>query len=198
MADDKKISQLTTAEQLTENDLFPLVIPNAQSSTGFVTRKTSGSSLGVFFNNVLQFATQLTTTAKTVCGAINEVKTTADGASSSVGTLATTVEGLQSYADGDTVDLTGFTQTSILSSGTITLFIPLRKEISTGLSVSISGNWNTYGDLTNSNVTLASLGTVTIAKEELGLVVTIATSGSSSGTVLFESIDATITFEEES
>lgn len=200
MADNKKISQLTTAEQLSESDLIPCAIPNQQSSTGFVTRKTSSSMFGVFLNNVLQYATQLTTTAKTVCGAINEIKTTADDAADDVADLATDVESLQLdavYQDGDTVSLTDLMTYGFIDDGDYKFFIPLQKQILAGLVPTITGTFNFHGAVTKNVVTLASVGTVQTFNEELGITVVITSSDTEEGLVLLESINGQITFEEE-
>ena len=72
MPDSKEISALTTAEQISSSDLIETAIPNAMTETGYISRKHSLGSIADFFLKTLQFL-NLNTTAKTICGAINEL-----------------------------------------------------------------------------------------------------------------------------
>ena len=76
MPDAKEISALLIAEQTTENDLLETSIPNAMTETGYVSRKITFGTLGAWIAKTLQFASDLHTTAKTIIGAINELKGT--------------------------------------------------------------------------------------------------------------------------
>lgn len=71
MPDSKSISELTTAEQTTANDLFETSLPNG--SLGYLSRKVTLEELANFIVNVRQYASALITTSKTIIGAINEV-----------------------------------------------------------------------------------------------------------------------------
>ena len=86
MPDAKEISALTTAEQTTQNDLFETSIPNAMTDTGYISRKNTLSTIATFICNTLQFQS-LSTTAKTIIGAINEVLSSAGGGVTLTGTL---------------------------------------------------------------------------------------------------------------
>ena len=100
MPDDRRISELTTAEQTSASDLFETAIPNALSSTGFVSRKNTLATLATFMANTLAFTNLLDTNAKTLIGAINEVYAAGGGgASVAMGTTD------PSSASGDNGDL---------------------------------------------------------------------------------------------
>ena len=98
MPDDKRISELTTAEQTSASDLFETAIPNALSSTGFVSKKNSLATLATFMANTLAFTNLLDTQAKTLIGAINECFASSGGASVAMGT---TDPSSASGSDGD-------------------------------------------------------------------------------------------------
>lgn len=72
MPDEKTISDLITAEQISASDLIETSIPNAMTESGYVTRKHTLGVIADFFLKTLQFL-NLNTTAKTICGAINEL-----------------------------------------------------------------------------------------------------------------------------
>ena len=68
---DLEIHELTTSEGLSANDVVA-----EQRDTGggvWVTRKFTLNALGLFLNKILQYASDLHTTNKTIIGAINEV-----------------------------------------------------------------------------------------------------------------------------
>lgn len=73
MADSKMISELINAEQISGSDLLVIAILNALSSTGYLTRKFTIAELGDFLNTDLQYLLDLSTTSKTITGAINEL-----------------------------------------------------------------------------------------------------------------------------
>lgn len=65
-----ELHELTTSEQLSSSD----VIAEQREDSGlWLTRKVTLNALGLFLNNVLNFASQLQTTNKTIIGAINEI-----------------------------------------------------------------------------------------------------------------------------
>ena len=67
---DVEIHDLITAEDISSSD----VIADQRESAGvWLTRKLTFNALGLFLNKVLNYASDLTTTAKTIIGAINEV-----------------------------------------------------------------------------------------------------------------------------
>lgn len=66
------LSELTTAADITVNDLIEVATPDQGSATGYVTGKDIlGNVADAFLNDFTQ--AQLQTTEKTVVGAINEV-----------------------------------------------------------------------------------------------------------------------------
>lgn len=70
---DKSISQLTTADAVSANDLFEIAHPDAGSATGYTSNK---QTLGEITQYIQANATNnnLETTSKTLVGGINELK----------------------------------------------------------------------------------------------------------------------------
>lgn len=67
---DVEIHELITAEELSSSD----VIADQRESSGvWLTRKLTFNALGLFLNKVLDYTSDLHTTAKTIIGAINEL-----------------------------------------------------------------------------------------------------------------------------
>lgn len=67
---DIEIHELITAEEISASD----VIADQREDGGtWLTRKLTFNALGLFLNKVLDYASDLHTTAKTITGAINEV-----------------------------------------------------------------------------------------------------------------------------
>ena len=67
----KEIHELITAEELSSSD----VIAEQRENGGlWLTRKLTFNSLGIFLNTILNFASDLHTSDKTITGAINEVR----------------------------------------------------------------------------------------------------------------------------
>lgn len=81
MPDNKSISQLTTAEQLSQSDLFETSIPNG--SLGYLSRKASLEAIANFIANNLNYS-DLQTVAKTLIGAINEAAQSGGGGGASI------------------------------------------------------------------------------------------------------------------
>lgn len=77
----KEIHELITAEELSSSD----VIAEQRNNSGtWLTRKLTFNMLGLFLNKVLNYASDLHTTSKTIIGAINEL---AQGSGQSLDTL---------------------------------------------------------------------------------------------------------------
>lgn len=79
MPDNRSISQLTAAEQISQNDLFETSIPNG--SLGYLSRKASLEAIANFIANNLNYS-DLQTVAKTLIGAINEAAQSGGGGAS--------------------------------------------------------------------------------------------------------------------
>ena len=139
MPDSKEISQLTTAEQITANDLLETAIPNAMTQSGYISRKHTLGTIATFFMATVQFTSSLLTTAKTIIGAINEVNAKA-GYTQLTGTLTagqtTVVFTDNSIVDGITVQpfvdeaFTGVSPTAQATDGTnhtLTLTFPVQQ-----------------------------------------------------------------------
>jgi len=68
----KSISQLDSATSVSASDLYEVAIPDAQSASGYASKKESGAQIATFFHEWIQ-NNNLNTTDKTLVGAINEV-----------------------------------------------------------------------------------------------------------------------------
>lgn len=68
----KSISQLDSATSVSASDLHEVAIPDAQSASGYASKKESAAQIATFFHEGIQ-NNNLNTTDKTLVGAINEV-----------------------------------------------------------------------------------------------------------------------------
>lgn len=90
----KEIHELITAEELSSSD----VIAEQRNNSGtWLTRKLTFNALGLFLNKMLNYASDLHTTSKTIIGAINEL---AQGSGQSLDTLNDVDIDTQTLADG--------------------------------------------------------------------------------------------------
>ncbi len=90
----KEIHELITAEELSSSD----VIAEQRNNSGtWLTRKITFNALGLFLNKVLNYASDLHTTSKTIIGAINEL---AQGSGQSLDTLNDVDIDAQTLTDG--------------------------------------------------------------------------------------------------
>lgn len=78
----QEIKDLITAESTSASDV---IAAQRNDSGTWLTRKLSFNNLGLFLNTILNYATALNTTDKTITGAINEVRAAAGGGSTMVG-----------------------------------------------------------------------------------------------------------------
>ena len=85
MPDSKSISELTTAENTTSNDLFETAMANGQ--LGYLSRKVTLEEIADFIASEQQYSSALQTTAKTITGAINEAAQSGGGYTDLTGTL---------------------------------------------------------------------------------------------------------------
>lgn len=81
--DDIKLSELTTVQALGTSLLFVAIV-DQQSASGYLSGKITIEDLANIANNSVEYASQLTTTAKTIIGAINELVAGGGGGGSSV------------------------------------------------------------------------------------------------------------------
>lgn len=65
-----EIHELITAEELSSSDV---IAEQRENSGTWLTRKLTFNALGLFLNKVLNYASDLHTTSKTIIGAINEL-----------------------------------------------------------------------------------------------------------------------------
>lgn len=159
MPDGIKVSQLDPVASITNQDLFPVCQPSAQSETGFLTKKCS--ALDVAYKTVgdVQYSTQLDTQMKTILGAINELN------------------GLICYKDQDEVDLDTCSFACTITSTQISFTIPLTKKVGAEIDTieilnESSTVFNIPGVLNNAN--LSSLGDVAFyVIDDIGLNVVI-------------------------
>lgn len=71
---DQKLSEMTTAASLSANDLEYVAIGDAQSETGFSSRKATMVSKALAYLQTIEFPLLLNTTSKNIIGAINELE----------------------------------------------------------------------------------------------------------------------------
>lgn len=90
----KEIHELITAEELSSNDV---IAEQRENSGTWLTRKLTFNSLGLFLNKILNYASDLHTTSKTIIGAINEL---AQGSGQSLDTLNDVDIDTQTLTDG--------------------------------------------------------------------------------------------------
>lgn len=74
MPDEYAISDLTQANELTNNDLIEVSTVDTLSETGFSSVKATLVQIATKILKGIQFASDLFTTDKTIVGAINEVR----------------------------------------------------------------------------------------------------------------------------
>lgn len=70
---DKKLSEFSTAQSISGNDLELLAVVDQESATGFSSRKVTAQSKAEAYLNAFYFPLLLNTTAKNIVGAINEL-----------------------------------------------------------------------------------------------------------------------------
>ena len=90
----KEIHELITAEELSSDDV---IAEQRENSGTWLTRKLTLNVLGLFLNKVLNYASDLHTTSKTIIGAINEL---AQGSGQSLDTLNDVDIDAQTLTDG--------------------------------------------------------------------------------------------------
>lgn len=91
---DIEIHELITAEELSSSDV---IAEQRENSGTWLTRKLTFNALGLFLNKVLNYASDLHTTSKTIIGAINEL---AQSSGQSLDTLNDVDIDSQTLADG--------------------------------------------------------------------------------------------------
>lgn len=70
---DKKLSEFSTAQSISGNDLEMLAVVDQESATGFSSRRVTAQSKAEAYLNAFYFPLLLNTTAKNIVGAINEL-----------------------------------------------------------------------------------------------------------------------------
>lgn len=90
----KEFHELITAEELSASDV---IAEQRENSGTWLTRKLTFNMLGLFLNKVLNYASDLHTTSKTIIGAINEL---AQGSGQSLDTLNDVDIDAQTLTDG--------------------------------------------------------------------------------------------------
>lgn len=82
------ISQMTTASTVDNGDLYEVAHPDQNSASGYTSNKQSMAAIAAHIGGAVTYPA-LSTTAKTIIGAINEVLQSAGGGVILTGTLAT-------------------------------------------------------------------------------------------------------------
>lgn len=83
MPDDYKISDLSNAVEISNNDLMEISAVNSSSDTGYSSVKATMTQIAEKIANDVQYSADLETTAKTIVGAINEVNAGGGGGGAS-------------------------------------------------------------------------------------------------------------------
>lgn len=87
---DKRISEYTTTQAVSGNDLDILIVEDQNSASGYSSRKILSSDKAKGYLNTLSFPLLLNTNSKTIIGAINELQASSGGATVLTGTTAPT------------------------------------------------------------------------------------------------------------
>lgn len=182
MPDGVKISELDAVASITNQDLFPVCQPSAQSETGYLTMKCSALDVALKVAGDVQYASQLETQYKTLIGAINEVYES------------------NHFMNGDELDLDSCTFACNVTSTQITFTIPLTKNIDHAIdTIEIVDEANSKFTIPNilSASNLSSLGNVECYYAEgigLNVVITNLQSAPTAGSYTVFCNEATILF----
>lgn len=163
MPDGIKISELDQVASLTNQDLQLVCQPDAQSDTGFITKRCTILDVANKLFGDIQYTSQLNTTLKTGWGAINELKEDCDNADKKI-------------ADHALINIDGCTFATYITNDTITFTIPLSNGLSNVTDVEIYSlsniSFTIPGELTQDD--LATLGDVAFElKDGIGVIVNI-------------------------
>lgn len=152
------------------------------------TTKVTATQIGEYSNLNLLFngAGGLDTTAKTIVGAINEVDGKDAGDipfdNTASGMTATDVQSAidevvdnGSYHVGDTIDISALVLSCYSTSTRLDIYVPLKKTIPSGATLTIAGNWRII--LTNSNTLASSVVLNNAALSSIGTVSTVILEG---------------------
>lgn len=163
MPDGVKISELDQVASLTNQDIMPVCQPDAQSDTGFITKRcTMLDVAGKLFGDI-QYTSQLNTVVKTGWGAINELKTDCDNAD-------------KKLADNAIVNIDGATFACFITNTLITFTIPLSNGLANVTNAEIYSLGNESFTIPNelTQGALNTLGDVEfVLLDGIGLVVNI-------------------------
>lgn len=164
------LSEMSTAESLTAAALLYIAIIDAQTESGYGSRKVTTEALANLFNNSLQYA-GLNTTTKTILGAINELQAGGGGGGSSVSWNQITATGtkiaeiiinnVQTDVYAPTSGGAGYTEaTATLAAGATTVTIQ-------NAAITTSSTLDFYTDVFGVNPTnvAVSAGEVTLTFE---------------------------------
>lgn len=130
MADEKRISDLITAPSFDDGALSEISMPDQAAESGYSTYKITEAERALKIANTYQYQNALSTTNKTICGAINEVLAQAGGGVTLTGTLTAgqttiTLSSMAITANSTLdfyTDVFGINPTSVsVSTGSVTL-----------------------------------------------------------------------------
>lgn len=102
---EKKFSELSTASQLDDSDIF--AISQSDGQGGFVSLKATILALANKIVSGINFSSALQTKNKTITGAINEIAQGGGGGGASTEIIADDFDATQTYAVGDYVVYNG-------------------------------------------------------------------------------------------
>lgn len=163
MPDGVKISELDQVASLTNQDIMPVCQPDAQSDTGFITKRCTMLDVASKLFGDIQYTSQLNTTVKTGWGAINELKSDCDSAD-------------KKLADHSLININGCTFSTFVTSTEITFTIPLSNGTSDVTDVEIYSLANESFTIPNelNQDSLSTLGDVACTLiDGIGVVVSI-------------------------
>lgn len=196
----KEIHELITAEELSASD----VIAEQREDNGtWLTRKLTFNALGLFLNKVLNYASDLHTTAKTIIGAINEVnrktgediKLSSDSGNTTIYSKITSIENTLRYQDTNEVSLENAVFPIYDDETAFHFTIPLSKSVASGLEAALSGDFVLDGTA----IDLSTEFTITTEIVNVGLNVTLTplTTFSLTEKLIVGDSNSKITFAEE-
>lgn len=196
----KEIHELITAEELSASD----VIAEQRENNGtWLTRKLTFNMLGLFLNKVLNYASDLLTSNKTIIGAINEVnrktgediKLSSNSGNTTIYSKITSIENTLRYQDTNEVSLENAVFPIYDDETAFHFTIPLSKPVASGLEAALSGDFALDGTA----IDLSTEFTITTEIVDVGLNVTLTplTTFSLTEKLIIGDSNSKITFAEE-
>ena len=196
----KEIHELITAEELSASDV---IAEQREDSGTWLTRKLTFNALGLFLNKVLNYASDLLTSNKTIIGAINEVnrktgediKLSSNSGNTTIYSKITSIENTLRYQDTNEVSLENAVFPIYDDETAFHFTIPLSKPVASGHEATLSGDFALDGTA----IDLSTEFTITTEIVDVGLNVTLTplTTFSLTEKLIVGDSNSKITFAEE-